>query len=78
MYIPETKRFRETPVYDGHRMHYGNRVTGPAMIEQETTAIFVSDSYDCAVDALGSFVIYRKGREDLAKACLRQEKEVAA
>ncbi len=78
MYIPETKSFRETPVYDGHRMHYGNRVTGPAMIEQETTAIFVSDSYDCAVDALGSFVIYRKGREDLAKGCLKQEKEVAA
>jgi len=78
MYIPETKRFREAPVYDGHRLHYGNRVTGPAMIEQETTAIFVSDSYDCAIDALGSFVIYRKGREDLAKACFKQEKEVAA
>jgi N-methylhydantoinase A len=75
MYIPETKTFRETPVYDGHKMHYGNRVTGPAMIEQETTAIFVSDSYDCAVDALGSFVIWQKGREDLAKACFKDNKE---
>ena len=75
MYIPETKDFRETPVYDGHRMHCGNRVTGPAMIEQETTAIFVSDSYDCAVDVLGSFVIYLKGREDLAEACFRDSKE---
>ena len=69
MYIPETRTFRDTPVYDGHKMHFGNRIVGPAMIEQETTAIFVSDSYDCAVDALGSFVIYQKGRADLAQAC---------
>ena len=75
MYIPETKTFRETPVYDGHRMHFGNRVDGPAMIEQETTAIFISDAYDCAVDALGSFVIYLKGREDLAKSCIQGKEE---
>jgi N-methylhydantoinase A len=75
MYIPETKTFRDTPVYDGHKMHFGNRIIGPAMIEQETTAIFVSDSYDCAVDALGSFVIWQKGREDLAKACFKDNKE---
>ncbi len=78
MYIPETKSFRETPVYDGHRMRHGNRVAGPAMIEQVTTAIFVSAAYDCAVDELGSFVIYQKGREDLAKACLQQEEEISA
>jgi len=35
------------------------------MIEEVTTAIFVSSSFDCMVDALGSFVLYRKGREDL-------------
>jgi N-methylhydantoinase A len=78
MYIPETKTFRDTPVYDGHKMHFGNRITGPAMIEQVTTAIFVSDSYDCAVDALGSFVIWQKGREDLAAACFEDNEEVTA
>jgi len=78
MYIPETKTFRDTPVYDGHKMHFGNRITGPAMIEQETTAIFVSDAYDCAVDALGSFVIWQKGREDLAQACFKDKQEVTA
>ena len=78
MYIPETKSFRETPVYDGHKMGFGNRITGPAMIEQVTTAIFVSDSYDCAVDALGSFVIWQKGREDLAAACFTGTTEVTA
>ena len=68
VYIPETKGFAEVPIYDGHRMRYGNRIAGPAMIEQATTAIFVSADYDCVVDALGSFVIYRKGREDLCRS----------
>jgi len=41
------------------------------MIEETTTAIFVSRDYDCAVDGLGSFIIYAKGREDLV-ASLRE------
>jgi N-methylhydantoinase A len=45
------------------------------MIEQETTAIFVSASFDCAVDALGSFALFRKGREDLARSCMKDKKE---
>ena len=68
VYVPETRSFAEVPVYDGHRMRYGNRVDGPAMIEQATTAIFVSASYDCVVDALGSFAVYLKGREDLCRS----------
>ncbi len=78
VYIPETKAFKEIPVYDGHRMRFGNRVDGPAMIEQETTAIFVSASYDCAVDALGSFVLFQKGREDLVQSCVKEIKETVA
>jgi len=68
VYIPETRAFAELPVYDGHRMRFGNRIDGPAMIEQATTAIFVSASYDCVVDALGSFAVYLKGREDLCRS----------
>jgi N-methylhydantoinase A len=45
------------------------------MIEQETTAIFVSASYDCVVDVYGSFAIYQKGREDLVSTCLERETE---
>jgi N-methylhydantoinase A len=75
VYIPETNAFREVPVFDGHRMRHGNRVAGPAMIEQETTAIFISASYDCVVDSYGSFALYQKGREDLVKTCLEKEVE---
>ncbi|HNQ58712.1 MAG TPA: hydantoinase/oxoprolinase family protein [Candidatus Desulfobacillus denitrificans] len=77
VYIPETQAFREVPIYDGHKLRFGNRVEGPAMIEEETTAIFVSDSFDGAVDGLGSFVLFRKGREDLVKSCLSKEKVTA-
>jgi N-methylhydantoinase A len=76
VYIPETNAFTEVPVYDGHRMRFGNRVAGPAMIEQETTAIFISASYDCVVDVYGSFALYQKGREDLVKSCLEKATEV--
>lgn len=70
IYIPETKAFASVALYDGHRMGYGNRIHGPAMIEQETTAIFVSASFDCVVDGYGSFALFRKGREDLVKSGL--------
>ncbi|KAA3629997.1 MAG: hydantoinase/oxoprolinase family protein [Proteobacteria bacterium] len=71
MYVFETREFQEVPVYDGHRMARGNRLAGPAMIEEETTAIFVSAAFDCVVDKYGSFALYRKGREDLVAEALK-------
>lgn len=75
VYVPETREFTDVPVYDGHRLRFGNRVDGPALIEQETTAVFVSSSYDCVVDALGSFALFAKRREDLVASCIRQNEE---
>jgi len=75
VYLPEAQRFDAVPVYDGHRLRHGNRVDGPALVEQETTAILVSGAFDCVLDALGSFVLFAKGREDLVAACLRQPRE---
>ncbi len=65
VYIPERDDFAEVDVYDGHAMRCGHRLRGPALVEQQTTAIFVSESFDCTVDAFGSFVLFAKGREDL-------------
>lgn len=73
VYVPAQMAFAEVPIYDGHRMRHGNRVDGPAMIEQETTAIFVDASFDCVVDALGSFVLFRKGRDDLVRTALDEK-----
>ena len=54
-WIPERDAFVSVPVYDGHAMRCGHRIAGPAIVEHQTTAIFVGwDAYDCSVDALGS------------------------
>jgi N-methylhydantoinase A len=71
-YIPTEKSFATVPVYDGHKMRYGNQVAGPAIIEQVTTAIFVSEIFDCVVDQFGSFALYQKGREDLVAKTLEK------
>jgi len=68
VYIPETSAFAEVPVYDGRALEFGHKIKGPSMIEEVTTAVFVSASFDCMVDSLGSFVLYAKGRNDLIEA----------
>jgi len=35
------------------------------MIEQITTAIYVSNAFDCVCDPYGSLALFRKGREDM-------------
>jgi N-methylhydantoinase A len=65
MYIPEQDGFGSVPVYDGHALRHGNRIAGPALIEQVNTAIFVSQAYDCVCDRAGSFAVFRKGRDEL-------------
>jgi|CXWL01.1.fsa_nt_gi N-methylhydantoinase A len=77
VYIPERDAYAEIAIHDGHRMRSGHRLTGPALVEQQTTAIFISDGYDCVVDALGSFVLYAKGRADLLGANLAHQPEEA-
>ncbi len=72
VYIPEDGDFNPVPVYDGHRITHGNLIEGPAMIEEATTAIFVSRAYSCVCDKFGSFALYKKGREDLAASALKE------
>ncbi len=59
--LPESGLARTVPVYDGDRLRFGNRIAGPAVIEQVNTSFLVSSSYDCICDAYGSFAAYRKG-----------------
>jgi N-methylhydantoinase A len=60
VWVPEDGDFRNAPVFDGHRLRHGNRVPGPAVVEQRNTTLFVSASFDVEVDALGSFVVRRR------------------
>jgi N-methylhydantoinase A len=69
-YIPREQTFRTIPVYDGHQLTHGQHLDGPAIIEEITTAIFVSESFNCVVDKFGSFALYQKGRDDLVATTL--------
>lgn len=59
-YLPHLNDFAEIPVYDGDKLAHGNRVQGPALIEQATTTVLVPNEYDVECDALGSFVLLVK------------------
>jgi N-methylhydantoinase A len=74
-YVPEDGAFRSVPVYDGHRLRYGQRIAGPAIVEEVTTAIVLTGAWDAIVDRYGSFVLYRKGRDDLVAPVLESRKQ---
>lgn len=71
-YVFERQAFEAVPVFDAHRLRYGNRVNGPALVEAATTTTFVSASYDAVQDAYGALLVFRKGREDLVENCVRK------
>jgi len=63
VYLPLDEAFTEVPVYDGHKLTCGNRVEGPAVIEQVNTTTFVTPEYDVLCDRYGSYTVYLKEKE---------------
>lgn len=62
-YVPAAARFEELDVYDGGRLVAGQRVRGPAIVDEAATTVVVPDSCDLVLDAAGSFVIHRRDVE---------------
>jgi len=69
--VAEEREFRPVAVFDGHRLRCGNRILGPAVVEQRNTTLFVGGSFDMVLDPMGSFLVYRRGREDVLPGALR-------
>ena len=63
VYLPLKKAFEDVPVYDGHKLAFGNRVEGPAIIEQVNTTTFITPEYNVLCDRYGSYTMYLKTRE---------------
>lgn len=61
-YVPETDRFEEVGVFDGHALLAGNVIAGPALIERTDTTIFVSADFDARMDDHGTCVVRRRAR----------------
>jgi len=56
-------RFIEVPIYDGDKIANGNKVNGPAIIEETTTTIVIPPDYDLLCDSAGNYLMYNKETE---------------
>ncbi|MCK4449823.1 MAG: hypothetical protein KAX26_04445 [Anaerolineae bacterium] len=54
----------DTPIYDGSKLQAGNRIKGPAIIEEVTTTIIVCPNDLAKVDRLGNVVIEVNGKNE--------------
>jgi N-methylhydantoinase A len=62
-FLPLQKQFEEINVFDGAQLRFGNKVIGPAIIEQVNTTTFVTPEYNLLVDKYGSYTMYMKSHE---------------
>ena len=53
----------KTPIYDGAKLGAGDKVSGPAVIEEVTTTIVIEPGWSAVLDASGSYLI-TKGKGD--------------
>jgi N-methylhydantoinase A len=67
VFLPRQKNFANVDVFDGFELHFGNRIEGPAIIEQVNTTTFVASEYNVLVDKYGSYTMYFKEIEDQVK-----------
>ncbi len=74
VYLPSERDFREIPVYNGHLLKHGNRIEGPAIIEQINTTTFVSPEYNVICDPYGSYTVFLKAREGEIQKRLKKGK----
>ena len=64
VFIPTWKRFEEVDVFDSFKLRYGNKIEGPAILEQVNTTTFVTPEYSVLVDKFGSYTLYLRSREE--------------
>ncbi|MFB0507949.1 MAG: hydantoinase/oxoprolinase family protein [Thermodesulfobacteriota bacterium] len=70
VFLPKQKRSTDVDVFDGFKLHYGNRIEGPAIIEQVNTTTFVASEYNILVDKYGSYTMFLKEREEQVKGVI--------
>ena len=74
--MPQQNCFQKVEVLDGHKLRFGNRICGPALVEQVNTTVLVTPEYNLMVDRFGSYTIYLRGHEaDVEKRILRDLKD---
>lgn len=64
VYLPQEEAYADIPVYDAFGLRFGNRIQGPAILEQVNTTIFVTPEYRVLVDKFGSYTLYLENVAD--------------
>ena len=64
VFLPVQQKFEEVNVFDALKLEFGNRIEGPAILEQDNTTTFVTPEYNVLVDMYGNYTIYLKDREE--------------
>ncbi|MHB8876739.1 MAG: hydantoinase/oxoprolinase family protein, partial [Myxococcaceae bacterium] len=59
-WVPEHQAFEEVPTYDAEKLQNGMRLSGPAIVDQANTTLFLSAAYDLICDRYGNYVGYRR------------------
>jgi N-methylhydantoinase A len=62
VYLAERRAFAAVPVYDGDRLHCGNTLAGPAIIESINTTIVVPREFRAAIDSFGNCVMTARNK----------------
>ena len=57
IYFEEYNEWRDTPVYDRNKLRPGNKIAGPAVIEERITTIIVHPKWDARVDEFGNVIM---------------------
>ena len=63
----------DTPVYDGAALGAGDRIEGPAVIQEVTTTIVLEPGWSADLDASGVYVLTLGAEADLAAAAALTE-----
>ena len=71
-------------MFGAEGLTFGNKVFGPAILEQVNTTTFVTPEYNLLVDSYGSYTVYLKTKEKeiensvLNSSMIREENKIAA
>jgi len=61
VYWKEHNGFLDTPCYDGDRLHHGNAIPGPAIIEEKKTTVVIPPGCEAMVDAYDNYLVTMNG-----------------
>ena len=62
--------FLMVPIYDGSQLGNGHKISGPAIVEEPNTTLFLTADYELVCDKYSNYLMYPRGKslEEVIKA----------